>query len=192
MKPFWNTQGILQYRFNTVMTTTLLLGSGWQKISSINFSGAGLGPVLQGIDTSSKSMAWDWRESRARRCLPHPSLWEKRARFARRGLSVAMTVSYAIESWLVFMDKSIPLCFSMISCRWVNSRGCRIAPKTLQSLVYLYLIPYEKINESLLRNTLYKLLAKLERGIMFSLISVFSESNSNKKVAFSVKLAKAE
>lgn len=37
----------------------------------------------------------------------------------------------------------------------------------------------------------YKLLAKLERGIRFSLISVFSDSNSNKKVVFPIKLGKA-
>lgn len=57
---------------------------------------------------------------------------------------------------------------------------------------FLYLISHEKIHKCLLQNSLNKLLPKLERRIRFSLISVFSESNSNKKVVLHIKLAKPE
>lgn len=128
---------ILQYPFNTVMTAALLLGRGWQEISSINFSGAGLDPVLQGMDTFSKNSVWDWCNLEV---FLSSILWLRRSLFVRRGFSLEITVSSARESWLVFADKSSPLSFSRISCRWLNSHGCYIAPQTLQSSLDLYSI----------------------------------------------------
>lgn len=137
-KSFSNTPSILQYHFNTVMTTMLLLGSGWHDISSINFSGAGLGLMLQGMDTFSKNMMWDWWESHAWRCLFHPPLRK------RRSLLVRVAVLW---KWLWATPWTCGLClwikavhFSRISCRQVNSHGCHIAPRTLQSSVNLWLI----------------------------------------------------
>lgn len=172
------------------MTTALLLGRGWQEISSINFSGAGLDPVLPGMDTFSKNSVWDWCNLEV---FLSSILWLKRSLFVRHDFSLEITVSSAMESWLVFADKSSPLSFSRICCKWLNSCGCYIAHQTLQSSLYLYSISLlnflEKICESLLQNSFNKLLAKLERRTRFPLIFVFSESNSNKKVVLCIKLA---
>lgn len=171
------------------MTTALLLGRGWQEISSINFSEVGLDPVLQGMDTFSKKSVWDWWNLEV---FLSSVLWLRRSLFVRCGFSLEITVSSARESWLVFADKSSALRFTGISCRWLNSCGCSIAPQTLHSPLYLYSTSYEKIHKCLLQNSHNKLLAKLERRIRFSLISVFSDSNSNKKVVLPMKLAKSE
>lgn len=135
MKSFWNTPSVLQYRFNTVMTTALLLGRGWQEISSINFTEVGLGPMLQGMDTFSKNSVWDWCNLEV---FLSSILWLRRSLFVRCGFSLEIPVSSATEAWLVFADKSSPLSLSRISCRWLNSRGCHIPPQTLQSSLYFY------------------------------------------------------